>query len=359
MKPQVIKQSVGIDLSKDDFKVCLWELLSSQKKRIKGSRTFKNTLVGFKAFVAWLKKRQQAGLSIHVTLEATGVYYEQLVHFLHQNTELELRLSVILPNMAKAYCKSLNQKSKTDRIDAKLLGQMGLERDLPIWKPLSPNIFLLKQLTRDRVSLIREKTMLANKLHALKHSFNPNRKAIKRLNSRLKLLAKQIKEVEKEIAQVAQADQVLYERIEKICKIKGIGLVTVVTIIAETNGFANFTSRTQLTSYAGYDVVHQESGTSVNRKTRISKKGNAFIRRALHFPALTVVKSEPSFKQLYQRVFERTAIKMKGYVAVQRKLLLIIYTLFKKNEAYDPNYHKSQILSLNQENRQDAPACAQ
>lgn len=56
MKVEVIKQNVGADLSKDDFKVNLQQLLSTQKSRIKGSRTFKNNLKGFNEFVEWLKK---------------------------------------------------------------------------------------------------------------------------------------------------------------------------------------------------------------------------------------------------------------------------------------------------------------
>ena len=80
------------------------------------------------------------------------------------------------------------------------------------------------------------------------------------------------------------------------------------------------------------------SGSTINGKTRISKKGNRHIRRALHFPALSVVKYHDEFTNLYNRVYDRTKIKMKGYVGVQRKLLVLIYTLYKKNEVYDPKY---------------------
>ena len=201
-----------------------------------------------------------------------------------------------------------------------MLGQLGLERDLPKWEPLSDNIFVLKQLTRDRVSLIEEKTALSNKLHALSHSFQPHKEVIKRLKFRLKLIEKQIGQVEKQILQTVKQDLLLKERIDKICLLKGLGLITVATIIAETNGFALFTSRVQLTSFAGYDVVERESGTSIKGKTRISKKGNRFIRRALYFPALSAVKYEPYFAQLFDRVLNRTSIKMKAYVALQRKL---------------------------------------
>jgi len=324
---KVIKQNIGVDISKDDFKVCFYHLDSSGKKFIKGTRTFKNTLAGFIAFMKWIEKKRNVELKVCITVEATGIYYENVVHFLNDNT--------------KAYAKSLNLKTKTDKVDAKMLGQMGIERDLLQWQPGSTKMRILKQLTRDRENLLEEKTALSNKLHALDYSFEPHKTVIKRMKQRLNLIKKQIKQVEKQIEQTIETDELLKQKIAKITKIKGLGLITVATIIAETNGFKLFTSRSQLISYSGYDVVEKESGTSIKGKTRISKKGNKHIRRALHFPAISAVKYEPEFKQLFDRVLNRSFIKMKAYVAVQRKLLMLIYTLFKNDSIYDPNYLKN------------------
>lgn len=336
MKPCVIKQNVGNDISKDDFKVCFYQLFSDQKRRIKGSKTFKNTLSGFSAFIKWVEKNRVKDVEVRLTIEATGVYYEQLVHYLHDHSDYYI--SVVLPNMSKAYFRSLNLKSKTDKIDAKHLGLMGLERDLDSWSPASPNLHSLKQLTRDRVSLLEQKTASINRLHAVKHSYHGEKSVIRRLNQQIKFLEKQIKEVEKGIRNLIKKDEVLEAKVEKICTVKGLGITTVASIIAETNGFELFTSRGQLISYSGYDIVQKESGSSVKGKTRISKKGNKHIRRALHFPALVVVKHDQEFKQLFERLIERSHIKMKAYVGVQRKLLILIYTLYKKDEAYIPNY---------------------
>ncbi len=332
---QVIKQNVGVDISKDDFKVCFYRLDQNGNKSTNGSRTFNNTLAGFMAFMKWIESKRIDSLTVRITIEATGVYYENLSYFLNDNG---YRVSVVLPNKSKDYAKSLNLKTKTDKEDAKMLGQMGIERDLFQWQPISTKMRILKQLTRDRVSILREKVVLNNKIHALNHSFEPNKKVLKRSKQRLKLLNEQLKEVEKEIEQTVKADELLNAKVTNICKVKGLGIITVATVIAETNGFLLFTSRSQLTSYAGYDVVEKESGTSVKGKPRISKKGNTHIRRALYFPAITLVKYEPQFKQLFDRVVERSAIKMKGYVAVQRKALILIYTLFKNNTPYDSNY---------------------
>jgi hypothetical protein len=58
----------------------------------------------------------------------------------------------------------------------------------------------------------------------------------------------------------------------------------------------------------------------------------------LFFPAFNVVnRGVKPFVQLHGRVFERTKIKMKGYTAVQKKLLITIYAMWKNNEPFDPN----------------------
>lgn len=335
-KPTIIKQNIGNDISKKDFKICFQQKMSDQRVRIKGYRTFKNTLKGFETFVNWVELKRVDDIPVSLIIEATGVYYEQLVHYLHDHTDY--RISVVLPNQSKAYAKSLNLKTKTDKVDAKMLGQLGIERDLEIWQPASKNMMLLKQLTRERIRLLDDKTANLNRLHALKHSYEPNSSTVERLNSLISSLKANIKIVEKEIRATIQTDEILVEKIKNICSVKGLGLISVATIIAETNGFQQFTSRAQVVCYSGYDVVQKQSGTSINGKTRISKKGNKYIRRAMHFPALVVVKYEPKFKQFYDRIFDRSLIKMKAYTAVQRKLLLLIYALYKNDTVYQTDY---------------------
>ena len=120
--------------------------------------------------------------------------------------------------------------------------------------------------------------------------------------------------------------------------------MTAATILAETNGFELFDNSKRLVSFAGYDTVENQSGKYTG-KTRISKKGNARIRRSLFMPAFNVVRfKQTPFSDLYERTYARHGIKMKSYVAVQKKLLIIIYALWKKNEAFDNKYNtKSNI----------------
>lgn len=349
MKAKIVKQHVGTDSAKDDFKACFMQRKDDGSISVKASRTFKNTYVGYKAFVAWVLSKTCKELPVSFSMEATGVYHENLAHFLNDSG---YQVHVLLAQQVKNYAKSLNIKTKTDDSDAQCIAQMGLERNLKPWKPFSPNMRKLKQLTRERSTMLKEKTALTNKLHAFDHSYCPDKDVIKLTKERIKLIDKQMPIIEAKIKQTIKEDSLLKEGIKKVCAVRGFGLTSVAIIVAETNGFEYFTSQSQLTSYAGYDVVERKSGTSIHGKSRISKKGNAHIRMALHFPALTAIIHEPAFKAVFDRVFERSRVKMKGVVAVQRKLLLMAYTLFKNNIVFDPEYHKN--LNAEKENsRQD------
>jgi transposase len=174
---------------------------------------------------------------------------------------------------------------------------------------------------------------------------------IKQLDKLITLYEKQMTDIGKAIEQLLLDDQVLKASIDRLCAIKGLGLLSVATLVAETNGFTGFDNVRQIVSFAGYDVVEnhgvaRRSGQRVG-KTRISKKGNSRIRRILYMPALNAVRfGEPSCAALYKRVYERSHIKMKAYVAVQKKLLTLCFSLWKSGTVYQPNH--SPMMSKNE-----------
>jgi len=151
---------------------------------------------------------------------------------------------------------------------------------------------------------------------------------------------KTIKKYEKVVKELIKTDEVLEQKINNILPAKGIGLSTIVTVISETDGFALIENQKQLASYAGMDVVQRESGL-FKGKTRISKKGNAHIRAALYMPALSAIRSNTKFKGFYNRILQTRKIPGIGIIAVARKMLLLIYTLWTNKTSYDANYKTS------------------
>jgi transposase len=337
-----LKYSVGIDMAKDQFKACFSVIDQQQRVTIKATSGFSNNLTGFEEFYAWTRKHAREKIPVHYLVEATGIYHENLAWFLYNK---DCSVSVILPNKAKKYIQGLGLKSKNDKIDAKGLARMCAEQSLDLWRPISKKIYLLRALTRLHEDLTAERSSLNNRLQALEHAMFDVKESKKSLRRVIASIDKELASLEVKIKDTIDNDPELYSRSKKITKIKGVGLLTFAVVIAETNGFELFNNIPQLTSYAGYDVLENQSGNSTG-KSRMSKKGNSHIRRVLHMPAFNVVKFEPVFKTFYDRVYHNTNIKMKAYVAVQRKLLSLIYTLWKKNSEYNPRYSEaeSQIL---------------
>jgi transposase len=334
MERQILKNSIGCDISKDTFCVCFMEVGQDMLCKVKGSRQFKNETKGFKELESWVKKYAKNPAVISFIMEATGVYYENLAWYLYQQ---DYQVHVLLPYKTKHYLKSLGIKSKNDKIDAQGLSRMGSEQRLKLWKPFSKSIYTLRTLTRQHESISKLKTMLSNQFHAIEHSALKNEIIKKQLKASIRMFEKQLDELESEIYNQINKDDKLKQKFKDIDPIKGISLLSWATIIAETNGFETFENQRQLVSYSGYDVVENQSGNHVG-KTRISKKGNSRIRRILYMPSLVSVKwREPVLYNLYLRVYQRTGIKMKGYVAVQKKLLVLIYHIWKNDKPFRRN----------------------
>lgn len=327
----VIKQCVGIDISKGSFTACVCRKLLSGEALLSSVESFENNKTGYNQFIKWSRKITIPSAEVLYLMEATGIYYEGIAYHLHK---LKQSVCVILPNKVKHYAKSLNVKTKTDIVDARIIAQMGAERNLPLWQPPLPVLKQLRDLTRLYTDLKNERTVYLNRLDSENASAGALPFVIKSNLLILKELENQIKQCEKEIEKTIMSEEWLAEKVNKLITINGVGLITLAIVIAETQGFALVSSRKQLASYAGYDVVQVESGTSVKGKTHISKKGNSRIRAALHFPALTASRYNQELKEDYQRINIAKQSKMVGATALQRKLLLLIYTLWKNNDVF-------------------------
>jgi transposase len=330
-----IKQCVGIDCGLKELVAAYGVMDENYDSTILSNTQFSNDAKGFKKLFAWSKKLSDESGAVTYVIEATGVYHEQVSVFLHEQS---CKVSVLLPNRANAFMKTLSVKTVNDKVSAQVLAQMGIEKKLDTWQPPEKVYKELRQLTREKDQLIGEQTQVKNQLHAETSGAWPNKSSIKRIQQRIRFLSKQIEEIEKEITVMIEKQPWLNGKIKKVCTIKGVGFATAVTVIAETNGFNLIRNKKQLVSYAGLDVITKDSGISVKSKPRISRKGNKYLRKCLHYPALAAIRSSDRMKTLFVRLGSKHGIKMKAAVAVQRKLLELIYLLWKKNEEFDPNY---------------------
>lgn len=335
------KQCIGIDISKSTFTACLCQQADDYKLTFSKVLDFSNDSKGFNQLLRWAKGLVVSDAGLVFLMEATGVYYENLAHHLYK---IKKRVNVVLPNTSKHYFSSLNVKTKTDAVDARILSQFGIERVHKLWSPPPGALLQLRNLTRYYVQLQEQKTAPGNIKHSKDCSYDVQIFITKSNKKLISEIDKEIQRCLKEIKKAIEEDKALKDRVKKILTIKGVDLITVATILAETMGFNQFQSSKQLVSYSGYDVVQRESGTSIKGKTRISKKGNRYIRNALYFPAMVACRYNESLKETYIRINKNNkASKMIGQVAIQRKLLVLIYTLWKNDTEFMENYKRGSL----------------
>lgn len=335
---KVKRQNVGVDVSKDTLASCMVFLTEDFEIKIKASKMFQNNADGFSELFNWANSKKDSDLELSFTMEPTGVYYEGLAYYLFEKKQL---VHVVLPNRAKKYADSLQEKAKTDKLDAKSLGRLGVERKLEKWHVGSPVYRKLKTLTRERNALIKERTVFQNQLHALNHSADPFKKSVTRLKQIIRFINKQIKTIELDCEHIVNKDEMVKAKVDKVTTIPGVGFITAIVVIAETHGFALITSIKQLVSYAGLDIKIRESG-KWKGKSKITKKGNVHIRKALYFPSYSSVKHSETNRKFYIKLFDKKGKSMVAATAVQRKLLGLIYTLWKNDTIYIENYKQNK-----------------
>ena len=202
----LLRYCVGIDVSKDTLQVCLSVIDTQQQVRVKATTRFVNQPSGFQALFKWAVKHRREQLPLGYVMESTGVYHEQLAWYLYQ---LDQAVSILLPNKAKHYLMSLGHKSKNDPIDALGLARLGLEQQLPLWQPLSKNIYQLRLLTRQHQRLQELKTQSLNQQHALATSQFTDFFIIRQIDQLIALYDQQLADIKDAIEALLQQDEPL------------------------------------------------------------------------------------------------------------------------------------------------------
>jgi transposase len=338
-----LKQVVGIDVAQKELVVTIGVLFDDLSIEFYAYKVFPNNERSFDALLKWVKKLIDNQVPVSYVMEATGVYHQKFAYYLEKNKQ---DVSIVLPNKISNYMRTLDLKTVTDKSCSEAIARFGLERQLSLWKRPKEIYKKLQQLVRERNQIVDERVMVKNQLHAEQTEAEPNVSSISRIKARIKFLSKQEQEIKKDINVLLHQDPSITEEVAIMTTIPGVGQLTAVTILAETNGFELIKNKKQLVSYAGLDVKEKQSGTSVKGKARISKKGNKNLRKALHLPALSAIKHNDNFKEVFARLVSKSGIKMKGVVAVQRKILELTYILHKNKSVYQKEYEINKRAQL-------------
>lgn len=315
---------LGLDISKLKFNACL--LCEGGKLRHK---VFPNNPEGFARLPEWLGG--QGGAQAHACMEATGAYGDSLAAYLHAHGHA---VSVVNPAQIKAYARSVLSRTKTDRVDASLIARFCAERRPAAWTPPAPELRESQALVRRLESLIGMRTSEENRLSS-GIAVEAVRASVEGLPAHL---AEQIKKTEALIRDLIGQHPSLKRQSELLDSIPGIGETTAAALLAEVSDFSQYQSARQVAAFAGLVPRERQSGSSVRGRVRLSKIGNARLRRALYFPAITALRCSPFFQAWAKGLRDRGKSKMAIIGAAMRKLVHLAYGVLKTGRPFDAEW---------------------
>jgi transposase len=314
---------VGLDIAKAKVDVCL--RLPTGKWR---SKVVANSVAGFEELVAWLGRHGAA--HAHACMEATGAYWEALAEHL---SDAGYAVSVVNPAQIKAYGAALGVRSKTDAADAKLIAQFCAARPPALWQAPPPAVRQLRALVARREALIELRIQETNRLEVAHDSVRASIEEV------IKMLQEQIRQIEQRIRQHIDDEPTLKSQRELLDSVPGLGDATIPLLLGHYGGPARFGTARQAAAFAGLDVCHHESGTSVRARPRLSKRGNSRLRKAMYMPALVSMRLTPWGKAFAARLSAAGKPKMVILGAIMRKLVQIAYAILRSGKPFDPAMH--------------------
>jgi len=321
--------ALGIDVSKDTLDGCLMQEDRQQARR------FTNDPKGYAALHRWVTQQSRAERP-HVCLEATGQYSDGIAEQLYH---AGYPVSVVNPARTKDYARSMMQRNKTDKADARLLALYCLKHELDLWSPPPPQMRDLKAMVRRLHTLKTMRQQEKNRLGAGGTTDRVNA-SIEQL---IAYLDQEIKELEQAIQEHIDQFPTLREQRALLKSIPGIAKLTAAMLLAEIPDSAAFDDARQLAAYAGVTPNNQDSGRSVHRKPHMSKKGNAHLRRALYMPAIVAKQHNPIIRAFCERLEDRGLAAKAVIGAAMHKLLRIAYGVLKHGRPFDPHYLSNKL----------------
>jgi transposase len=321
----------GIDVSKDKLDIAI----TKDGKKIISNATFDNKLEGFKKLNNWIKKHSKKSCKIHYCMESTGIYHEEIADFLQENGFI---VSVINPYQSKAFAGSQLLRTKNDKVDAVLLAcYCALSQPQETVK-IPEEIKKLRRLVRFLNTQISARAKEKTRLHSIK-----DEDVAHVLKGTILFLSQSISQVEKLIKQHIQKYPKLKHQIELLKSIPAIGDKTAYEILAEIHieDGININVKSQV-AHAGLAPREFQSGSSIKRKPRICRTGNANLRKALYMPAMCATQKNQVLSEFYHRLVNSGKLKMVALVATMRKLLVIAIGVLRNDKPFDLNWAKLQ-----------------
>jgi transposase len=312
---------VGVDIAKRKFDVALF--MNGKFKH----KTCLNTMQGFEELSQWLKK--QAVERVHVCMEATGTYGDELATYMHDAGHT---VSIVNPARIKGFAQSELLRTKNDKIDAALIARFCIAMNPEIWTPPPEEIRRLQLLVRRADALIVMRTQEQNRLGTADGTMEAS------ISEHISYLDQEIDKLRRQIAEHINSDPNLRTKRDLLSSIPGIGEATIAVILSALHIFEGVAHVQKTVAFIGLAPREIVSGSSVKGKARICKMGHSRLRKALFMPALVSMRYNPVMVDFCNRLRRKGKNGKVIICAVMRKLVHVIYGILKSGKPFDPNY---------------------
>lgn len=323
------KLYVGIDVAKDKFDVSY----TVDGQNIFGYSTFANEKKGIKKFFKQAESilKKQNLQDIHFCMEATGIYHCELCEYLQNSAHI---VSVVNPVRTKAFSKSLQLRTKNDKVDSQMIVYYAYLHNPPKTPKLPDTIKKFRSLVRYKETLVESRTQ---EIARLKSSLDSDVKQL--INKKILFIEKQTRETIAKIQNLIKENKFLNTQMKLLTSVDCVGERVAWVILAEFK-FEDIESISPkaMVAHAGLSPREHSSGSCVKGRSHISRMGNASLRKILFLPALGCVKNSNYFSNFYLHLVERGKPKKVAITAVMRKILLISMGVLKNQVPFDPNW---------------------
>lgn len=308
---------IGIDISKRDFYASFSELSEPVK--------FGNDRTGIDEFICFLQDNGFATGNTVIGMESTGSYH--LLPALMCSRK-GYRVNIINPLITKRQTQTTLRQVKNDKKDSKLIRYCTAKGEGYIFAETEETLHL-KALVRQRNYLSALRLRMKLKQQNMEHRENCINRDITSVNLELHdILTVKIQELDKQLLQYSRALQKLLQ------SVPGVGPQTAVSFISEIGDIRRFPSSKELTAFIGIDPRTHQSGTSINGRGYITKRGSKILRTRL-FNAASVAVQRPN---LFRDFFLKKRNEGKPYrvalCAAMHKMIHVIYAVWARGTPF-------------------------
>jgi transposase len=329
----------GIDVGSEELVMVI-----GKDGRLYKPRDFINEPTGHAAIVSALRSAKVT----RVCVEATGVYHVDLAVALH---DAGIGVMVVNPKAARRFAEAMMSRTKTDPVDAALLAEFAARMPFAAWVRPADEVLALRAYARHLAALTKLRTQLKNQRHAWQQSGTVPAAIVAAVLGHIKQVDAHIESMRGKALDLVGSHAPLQKPYELLLSVKGIAEASAIALLGELLVLPEGMTARQWVAMAGLDPRHSQSGKSVNKRPRISKAGNRYLRSALYMPSLSACRHDPHLRGFYRHLIDHRGLKkLQAVCAVMRKLLTALHAILKTAKPFDG----SRLFAL----RQEAPANA-